>query len=228
MQRTPIVLMTAAALLLVACQKTEEDSETSGSALTDIPVGIYDGERAVLKVTDEGGGKRLYSFAHTFEKNAPGAPVSLEIIKGMVETKAGEVPKLVADEVYPCSATLSFDGADVVATGRCRGRSRDFRVKLAPRDYDKLAGTFGPVEIRGGNANRLDVSISGFAAPTDGEWIYGGGAYRAKYGDCLVSVVVRSPTKDLLLDVGSTNRAIDLVARGQDCEALSSGRLSAR
>lgn len=214
-----------AVLSLVACSKPEESSVEGAAAATgEIPAGIYDGERAVLQVTDLPNDKRLFSFAHTFESKS----VQKQIIKGAVEVKKGEVPKLTADEIYPCSASVGFEDGKVVATGRCRGTDEDFKVLLEPRDHGKLKGTFVKdgmtIKVASSGSKGVQFSVEGaglsVTQPTSGEWIHGGGAFRGHFGNCAVSIIARSPEKELIFDVGSTAKSIDIDARGLDCGAL--------
>jgi hypothetical protein len=228
MERTPILLMTA--LLLVACGKSSgEDLENAAGAGTaaDIAAGIYDGEGAVLKVTDKGD-RKVFAFAHSFERSVAGAEkVSIEIVKGTIEAEKDKAPQLRSDEIYPCSATVAAEGANVVASGRCRGKERDFKLTLVKRDESKLRelnGKWGAVTISNAGTDKLDVTIDGLGEPTESKWIYGGGVYQVAYGnDCHVNIIVRSTGKELLFDVGSTAKAIDIDPRGGDgkCGALN-------
>lgn len=239
MRRTLALSLTA--LALFACGQPGEEADGSGSAASgsEIPAGIYDGPGAVLQVKELEGGNRLYSFAHSFEKQAPGAPVALEIIKGAIEVKRGETPKLTSDEIYPCSANVKFEGDKVVATGRCKNQSRDFKISLSPRSQDKLVGTFVKdgvkVDITEANAKEIKFKIAGAGlrtnSPERGEYVYGGGAFRGDFGPeaadaekCSVYVVTRSVDKALVLDVGGTSKSIDLDVRGKACGTLKSGR----
>ncbi len=233
MERTSIVLL--AALAVVACGKPEDDADSSGAAASSASLspGIYDGDGAVLRITDLENGNRLFDFAHSYEKSPSGAQVVVRtIVKGAVEVKKGETPKLVADELYPCAATLSAKDGSIKADADCRGKGK-LTLTMKPRAHERLEGTYEAggktVKIQKATNDSLDVSIEGLPAPKNGAWVYGGGAYAADFGGCRVAVVVRSAEKELLLDVGSSKKAIDLDVRnaGEKC-ALASGRFVAR
>lgn len=232
MNRTLSVAVVA--LLLAACAKpTEEDSESAGGAasVAALQAGIYDGDGAVVRVTDLENGNRLFDFAHSFQKQAPGAPVARDIVKGAVEVAKGKTPKLVADELYPCSATLGVSGGKLVADADCRGVTGKIKLPLSPRATDALKGTYagagGSVTLGRNTVDGLDVAIDGMPEPTKGQWVYGGAAYSADFGSCHVAVIVRSADGALALDTRPTAKAIDIDAKGTGCK-IKSGRYTAR
>jgi hypothetical protein len=249
MERTPIVLMAASLVVaLVGCGKSTEEEAENGEAAqsgANIPDGIYDGIGAVLRVSTQGQ-KRVYAFAHRYDRNIQGAQApSYQIVEGSVEADVGKAPSLKMDELYPCSAQVRFVAGHVEASGQCRKIGRDstatlqpFNLKLEPRDFGKLRervfGSNDALDIRGANVDRVELSVAGLGRPSSGEWIYGGGAYRAHYPSaegpdrCVVAVVFRSTTTELLYDVGGSSDAIRIEVRGQDCQGLSSGRLAAQ